>query len=1312
MSLLLLVGILILFSILINTLRLSGPLGDSFITEIEYQVGQIVGRKVDIGSVEFTVKGFTPTVRVTELSIYRMDEVSPAIEFDEMDITLDTFKTIANIQLTPTHIVLRGSSVEVKRTVAGKLKLSGFDIERSEKASSDENLLDIFSHLTFEAEDIKVFWDDEPLGLSYQFIAQNLNIKKDEESLAMRGTVALPESIGSEVDLAVRLTGNVEDYKYWNGDFYLKTAEVQLPNLPFNLFTKVPYVITSGLAGVEAWGQWVSGDVAVFGDVKLTETIVTQKSGQDQERFYATRLNSLESRFSLTYSQNKWLINADQIKAKISGEEALLNALTVELKTGKQEQVYRGAFDQVSVKTLVSLAQVVQPVHLDLNKTLDQLRPSGTVNNLGLEYHPAKQKQPVSDSGTDTIVVVTDKEDKTRYSVTGNVQDFMINSTGKFPGLQSIDAVIKLSEEGGEARLFSKHMVFDYKHLFYDPIVFDNLLATVGWQLFPGYVDVVIKDLVVANQDGNVNAFGVMRLTGGNDGFMDIEAMSDRLDLLRYQKYLPKILPDKAEKWLKTAFTEGEAENITFSYRGSLNKQAYRKGEAELSAEFSVRDVGVHYQNNWPDVSKAAGLVKFAGRGVSIKIADGVVFKNKIQNGQVSIENFYKPLLNIDLDIFGETRGALAYLKNSPPGKTVKTFLESVKADGQSRLGLSISLPLRKKMAAEYSLQGVVKLDQNTLALADKNLSFEAVSGQFDFTKNTYSADGIQAFFRGKPVTAGVRTLAGKEVRVDVAGRMSLKQLLPDSLLLQEIIKGDSVWKAVTVIPLKPARSGNVSTKKYTSQPKLELTSDLIGSKIDLPAPLAKSQGVKRPIQIDIDTDVTGQNVRFSLDQKFTGQLELLKKAGNIKMTRAVFNFGNEIPALPSVANELANKNTTNQYIEVAGNMKSLDLSAWISRFSELPLKNGSGTSYTNADVHIEDTSFANQTFRNTRVKVANTDAYWRINLSGDDVSGYVRFPQDLANDFKLSAELEHLKLASSTHKGTQDEVIKPSRIPAIDAIVNKFSWNDRLLGRMELETSVNTLGQDINKLTLESDTIDFDVTGNWYEKATGGQLTSLVYRLSGSDIGGFLYDLDITDNLSATEGEITGESSWSGQPFPVDFKSLKGVLHASLQNGRFTQVKSGGFSRFFSAINLDSLPKNMNRNFQDLAGSGYFFDTLDANIEIVNGNVFFNDVDVESASAQLSFNGSTDLVNKQHNLLLGVVPKLSSSVPLAAGLLAGPQTAALVYLLDKIASSAGLDINQTLVLPYEIKGDWENPEIIELFKTDDDLTKEDANQY
>ncbi len=1329
-SLLLLVGMLILFSILINTLRLSGPLGDSFTAEIEYQVGQIVGRKVDIGSVEFTINGITPSVHLTELTIYRQDEVSPALEFDEMEITLDSLRTIANIQLTPTYIVLRGSSVEVKRTIEGKLTLSGFNIEPAEKTTGDENLLDIFQSLTFEAEDIKIFWDDEPFGLSYQFIAQNLNIKKDEKSFSMRGVVALPETIGSEIDLAVKIVGNVEDYKHWNGDFYLNTEGVQLQNLPFNLFTNVPYVITSGSAGLEAWGKWVAGDVEVSGDIKLLETIVSQKPGQDQQRFYATRLDSFESRFNLSKSQSNWLITADQINAAISGEEALLSELAIELQTSQQDEVYRGAFDQLNVVTLVSLAQVVQPVNFQFNKVLDQLKPSGVISNLSFEYQPGELKQVAAKEVVDSIVednAASSSDGKPEFSnqpefsVTANIKDLILHAGGKVPGIDSLDGTVKLTEKGGEVSLTSNKLAFDYPFVFYQPLVFDQFNSTVEWQSNPGYVDLVIKELNVTNQEGKANGFGVIRLSQGHEGFMDIEVMSDKLDLQRFHLYLPRILPDKTEKWLRAALIGGEAEAISFSYRGSMDKYAYKNGDAKLAAEFAVKDIGIHYQDNWPDVDNAAGLVKFAERGISIKLSDGETFDNKVTSGLVSIQDFYKPVLNIQLKTLGKTSGGLAYLQNSPPGKNLKAFLQTVKATGNSKLELSVSLPLTKKLLTAYSLNGEVVLDNNQLALPDKNLSFESVNGIFNFTKNTYSAKGIQAFFRGKPVTANVSTRVGEAVMVEVTGRMGLENLLPDNLLLQNIIKGESVWKTRTTIPLR-ARSekgNNKATAKTTVRPIIELNSDLVGSSIDLPMPLAKSQGVIRPIQVRIDTKGKSQDVSFNLGQTFTGRLKLVtvdqtNKAGTMKLARAAFHFGSEIPVLPD-------KN-----IQLTGKIKLFDLSAWISRFPDLPLggADGNGMSLFNADISVEDISFTNQNFHTTQVKVANTDTYWRVNLNGDDISGYIRFPRNLANDFKLTAELDHLKLASASQNESQDgsqkladeggqkQSVKPSQIPAIDAVINKFFWNNQELGKLELQTTVNTLGQDINKLTLESATTDFDVTGNWYETATGGQLTSLAYRLSGTNLGGLFHDLDITDNLSETEGEITGESSWFGQPVPIDFATLKGVMNATLHNGRFTQIKSGGFSRFFSTINLDNLPKNLSRNFKDVAGTGYFFDDLYANIEIVNGNVFLNDVGVESASAKISFSGSTDLVNKQHNIILGVVPKLSSSVPLAAGLVAGPQTAALIYLLDKIASSAGLDINKSLVLPYEIKGDWESPEVIELFSTIDDVSEGSSIQY
>ena len=60
----------------------------------------------------------------------------------------------------------------------------------------------------------------------------------------------------------------------------------------------------------------------------------------------------------------------------------------------------------------------------------------------------------------------------------------------------------------------------------------------------------------------------------------------------------------------------------------------------------------------------------------------------------------------------------------------------------------------------------------------------------------------------------------------------------------------------------------------------------------------------------------------------------------------------------------------------------------------------------------------------------------------------------------------------------------------------------------------------------------------------------------------------------------------------------------------------------------------------------------------------------------------------------MAVVPNVTSTVPLATAIIAGPQTGALVYLLDKVTQGLGVDFNKSITQSYTISGSWEEPDI------------------
>jgi uncharacterized protein YhdP len=79
----------------------------------------------------------------------------------------------------------------------------------------------------------------------------------------------------------------------------------------------------------------------------------------------------------------------------------------------------------------------------------------------------------------------------------------------------------------------------------------------------------------------------------------------------------------------------------------------------------------------------------------------------------------------------------------------------------------------------------------------------------------------------------------------------------------------------------------------------------------------------------------------------------------------------------------------------------------------------------------------------------------------------------------------------------------------------------------------------------------------------------------------------------------------------------------------------------------------------------------------------------MRGASADLTAEGSLNLINKTVDKRVDVILPLTGNTPLAAVLLGAPQVAGALFLIDKLI---GDKINEATKLSYSMTGPWREP--------------------
>ena len=1256
---LMLVILLLLAALCAAALKTLAPMGGKYTDNIQHAVSQLIGRPVRIGHLEFTVSGLTPTARLKDLVIYDQAGDTPEMSFEGMDITLDMLTSALKQEWIPRKIILRGSRILVDRTLDGRFIVSGFDF--SENRTQNTQNLDILNNLTFQVQDLEVYWNDEPLGLSYQLHTDEMDVFISQTAVALNGVITLPEGIGSDVELAVDIKGPLQQYREWRGNFSASTADLELAGFAQVLASEVPIQLNQGKARFVIWGNWEGDDVLqAVADLALSDVELDLKKTSIHE----TRVvvDKLETRIDLALDQGHWQASSNSLDFVTNGKQWPDSAYSVNFKLDKRKLHGLSVnVDLLDIASAGSLLNSLSPLEYNWTTYVDSHQPQGTISNLNISY-----------------TGMTDEQGNA-FLASGEFADVLWQQADKIPGVGELSGNFQIGSDSGTVDIQSDQLAFSSDRMFEQVLRADEFNAELQWQKISDAIDLSINNLSITNTDISLSGGGGFKIAAGLPAVIDLQLSSPGAELPSIFKYLPLSLKPKVRDWIKQGLIGGRGDDVSFSIAGPLSKAAFKERELKLNGTVFASGLTVHYLNDFPDITEVSGLVTFTDYGLKADLKSGAVHGSNITSGWVGIENYFQSIVKLDTRSKGTAVGGIEYLENSKLGEKILPFLASVETNGEVKLGLQIELPLGKMRDIHPRIiKGTVDLKDNLLALPANNIEFLNAKGTVAFNGASFDASNIRARFRGNSVVGSIVTKEDREIHINVSGRMEVEQLLPDNKLLSDISSGNALWNGTVILPSRSDAAIGVKQK-------LVLSSRLLGTELNLPDPVGKQADDIRQVQIEMFLTPDNRLAKVSYGSDLYAAIELVSNGSNFSIPRMSITCGTEQPELPNTGYRLI------------GSCGEIDLPSWITKVRDLNAVKVVGTKAagTKPTFHVDSSfeliAFGGQSFRDVDVVLTSNDTFWDVDLESKAIAGTMRIPDDLGEERRFIAELKQLHIVADEGQGQGQ--LSPKSVPGLDISVEEFVYNEKNLGTVNLLSSRKPVGMQIEELDLLRDGIVANIVGSWNEVGQNSSVSQLEMEVEGKDFGSLLSDLGVNKNMRAGEGLLYADVSWQGVPYKIDFETLSGVLNGTLRQGSLADVEPG-LARVFGLINFDNLPKRIGLQFQDVAGEGLHYEKLSGRVAIEKGVATLDSVAIESDTANIGLAGSADLAAKTYALDMAVVPNVTSTVPLATAIIAGPQTGALVYLLDKVTQGLGVDFNKSITQSYTISGSWEEPDI------------------
>ena len=263
---------------------------------------------------------------------------------------------------------------------------------------------------------------------------------------------------------------------------------------------------------------------------------------------------------------------------------------------------------------------------------------------------------------------------------------------------------------------------------------------------------------------------------------------------------------------------------------------------------------------------------------------------------------------------------------------------------------------------------------------------------------------------------------------------------------------------------------------------------------------------------------------------------------------------------------------------------------------------------------------------------------------------------------------------------------------------IKKFLLKKIILNNFSIIGSSSNNSFSFEKIDVVSDKVIIYASGN----VENNNNSYFKANLKSKSLQNLLDYWNIDHSLRDSFVESNFDLSWKGSLFDFSLESIYGKFSTSMKDGRIKKV-GNRVTRIFGLFNIDLLAKRLSLDFDDVTKNGFYFNTLNGDFRIDNGNIFTTNLFIKGPSAEMLAVGTTDIINETYDMHVIASPEFGETLP-AIALLGGPITAAATFAAEKLAKAFGKDINDLIKIKYKVSGSWDNPVIKIMDKNTDPL--------
>jgi uncharacterized protein (TIGR02099 family) len=1238
-------------------------------------LSQQVHQPVGFDHIRVDWHNWAPIIELTNVRVMDEGHAHVLTRFEKARLTVDVLRSIQHKEFVPGHLTVSGLHLSLSRGEDDSIHIEGISPQRAGASGLQQNALAYWLQIQHQLtiESAAITWQDQRALLKPVVFANvTLKIRSDGQRRQLEGTARLPDQSAARFRFLLDAEGDLLTTA-WSGRLYLEANHLE-PSFLLEYRHWLGLEMHGGELNFEAWSEWKKARlVSVDSRFDMANTGVGTAANQMQVQRAAGLLQAQRQ------SDDAWVISLSKLNLATSNGGWPETALGLRLIFSAGQEM-----PALILKTSFLRLHDLLPIIADLNAlpealrgTLKQFQPAADLRDLTLGYFPER-------AGAERFSL------QTQFSALGTT-----NSVAPF-GAESLAGRLMMNAEAGALDLNSAQVVLHApEKQFAQPLFLQQLRGEVRWRREDDAWHFQSDGLNLSATPFVTSLAGEVIWSPGHSPLLNVRAgITGQID--RVPDYLPETLSVAAKTWMQHALRGGRIGDGTVLWRGALDHFPYDEHDGIFQAQFHVIDCSLRYAATWPEIEQATADILFSGRSLSVQVLSGRMLNVAMQQTEAHIDDLAaaQRVVVVAGTFKASAEQSRDYLLQSPLQSRMNKWMQFFSLTGNLSLDLQLQIPLDEDKEVEF--QGRLHMDQTTLGVPSLNGEITGTQGVIAFSRDHFSASDFSANYLGQLVQvtasgdinndllAATLDLSGKADKVFFRERA--RERVPElarwfeEYRLFDRMEGGTDWT------LHLAITGR--DQIYTTQ-ALEFRSTLQGLALHLPPPLDKEAESTLPLSVQVDlAAVAERTAHFTLADRLHGDLTLKSNPTGP-------------PALEKLHMQLGQRDVTpptdGTGIWVGGQIDTLALSQWLDWVHG---DEANGKSITSSapplpvvvDVDANHVEVLGRWFDRLHLDGGSGANQWRFALRGEQAEGDVVFPYNMTTGAAQVA-LKRLHVPPRAAGTATGITINPAHIPAVTAHCEDFRFESINLGHAELQTRATAEGLHLEQLLFDSPAARITADGEWRD-TQGVQTSRLHIQVDAHELAKLMtmFAYDVT-NVEQGKTHIDINAAWGGAPAAFTLEKLNGALTLNVKQGRFLDINPAT-GRLFGLLSLQTLPRRLLLDFNDLFKSGMGFDRISGTFELDDGNAYTNNLSLDSPSARILITGRIGLADKDYDQVAIVTPQLSSDFPIASALFgpAGAGVGAALFVGGKLFKGLPERIDSLLSKQYTITGSWESP--------------------